>query len=293
MSNSKIGLEILSGFKTKKGRTIYIDCAGLPDPITMGISFRYHNYDDVTLYFRIKAEGNPDWTFASPVNLGALGSGSDARYNWDNMGQRPNPNAELEETITLTLEAYTDSEYTDLKWTYSRIVTIKFIKSDDGSWTVDVLNDFDDGTVQGWSYDLYKDALLVSFDVASDYAISPPYSLKLKYKSDDYNELMWGCIYKSFTTPNKSEVFAIINVRMTSEESLRALEIKRDDTILALLGDKTWAKGDVIPRDKWIRVVVPLPANTTLTFKIILYVYFVDRGHLASIWLDDFKIISR
>jgi hypothetical protein len=136
----------------------------------------------------------------------------------------------MEENITLILKAYTDSGYTNLKWTYERIVTVYWINSLDAAWTVDMLNNFDDGTTQGWTGDGSTDK---PFGVQTDYVLSAPYSIG--------GGTPW----------------------VTSSPNASKLVIYRDDVVLIYLeGTAPLAQG------KWLRFVAPLPSNVTLTLKV-------------------------
>lgn len=285
-------------------RTIYRDIANLPDPVKLGLTVRYFNHDDVDLYFQITGEAD-GYTF-NTVNLGLLASGANAYKNLDEFASRAKPseaeltNGEMEETIKLILKAYTDSGYTDLKWTYERTVTVHWINSADPSFTVDELDNFDDGTVQNWAIENLGGYSPVYLDVASDYVLSPPYSLKAypqHYTSGQRNTFR---VYKSFTTPNKDKVFAIFDLRLsetkTDENFVKVVRIRRDESILVHLGKDDTSYGvHNVPINKWIRIVVPLPKNATLTLDIWVRTYCISAGTgiQSLLWLDDFKIISK
>jgi len=272
-------------------KTIYRDVVNLPDPVKLGLTIRYFNYDDVSLYFKIFGAGT-GYTI-NPVELGSLGSGQNAYRNLDEFASRAKPSSgafsggEFEEQITLTLKAYTDSGYSNLKWTFERVVTVHWIKSDDPAFTVDYLNNFDDGTVQGWAV-LNEQGGSPSLAVATDYVLSTPYSAKVSvsYISNQVRTRL----HKNFTTPNKNKVFAIANIREGATYT-KNLRIQKDDDILVWLGrpydDVTQ---DYVPADKWLRVVVLLPKNTTLNFRIV-----EERRSTGTryFWMDDFMIISK
>jgi hypothetical protein len=204
----------------------------------------------------------------------------------------------MEENITLILKAYTDSGYTNLKWTYERIVTVHWINSADAAFTVDFLNNFDDGTVQGWALTCeVTPSNAGSLGIATDYVLSAPYSLKMKpcwYGGGEGRSY----ISKSFSTPNKSKIFAIADVRMAhqsgSNGGLKTLRIQNGTAVLVFLGKPydTVASANYIPKDKWMRIVVPLPANASVDFRIDLD-YYTGTGYEAYLWLDDFRIISK
>jgi len=293
-------------------RTIYRDIVNLPNPVLLGMTVRYFNYDDVGLYFQITGAG-AGYTFGT-VNLGLLASGTDAYRNLDQLASRAKPspgdltNGELDESITLTLKAYTDAGYTTLKWTYNRVVSVKFINSADAAFTVDFLNNFDDGTVQGWEVVAVTSNTAVSRGISTDYVLSTPYSLNLvMYWSGATGatvQHITARLYKSFTTPNKSQVYAIIDIRIwrgadsgSNWTRNKNYTIKKDTDVLAFFGrpyDTSYVE-DYFPQSKWMRVVVPLPPNTTLELRVELDAATVRNPNniISTLRMDDIKIISK
>jgi len=295
-------------------RTIYHDIASLPDPVIQGITIRYFNYDNVGLYMQITGSAT-GYTF-TPVNLGLLATGANAYKNLDAFASRAKPtvaqlpNGEMSENITLTLKAYTDSGYTNLKWTFDRVVTVIWINSGDAAFTVDFLNNFDDGTVQGWATKKLSGFVTAVISVAGDYVLSPACSLKDTAAISGWtNDTRW------------LKYIEIINGTL--------------DTILIHCGQLyDDVQANYVPIDRWIRLVVPLPPNQTLELQIALdelahinsgtqnseskncfyksfttlnksEVYAIADIRLSKadagadvlsytyIWLDDFKIISK
>jgi hypothetical protein len=105
-----------------------------------------------------------------------------------------------------------------------------------------------------------------------------------------------GRFDKSLTTPNKDKVYAIINLRVAKSDTdyINYIQIRRNDTVLIHLGRVNLAKSDYVPTARWIRVVVPLPKNTTLTLGICVRRYReVSPNANGYAWLEDFKIISK
>lgn len=303
-------------------KTIYSDIVNMPDPMLLGVTIHYHNYSDITLYMKIFGSGPTGWNTNS-VELGSLTSGNSAYINLDNILSRTKPLGATTEMITLILRGYTDAGYSILFAEFTRTVTVIFIKSDDGSWTTDFSDNFNDGTVQGWAGahidagGTVADYGTISVAVTTDYVLSPPYSLKLRdYGSSQYSATTWylwcrAKLYKQFTTPNRSSVFGIIDLHISGSASGgissytvygKQIKILQDSTTLIYLGkEPDVVESNYVPKDKWIRIVIPLPANTTLTLNIIsaVLVKFVSTGggstqttNLFS-WLDDFKIISK
>lgn len=288
-------------------RTIYRDIVNLPNPVKLGLTIRYFNHDDVGLYFQITGSG-AGYTFGT-VNLGLLASGTDTYRNLDEFASRAKPsptdlpNGEKEENITLILKAYTDSGYTNLKWTFERVVTVHWINSADPSFTLDVLNNFDDGTTQGWAAVNETANTSSTVAVVTDYVLSAPYSLRMRsaYTGLSYPFTTISRLYKSFTTPNRDIIYAIFDVRVSRAGGydtgyLYELKALRNGTLLIQLG-VTLTGADRIPHDKWIRMVVPLPKNVTVELRITLKhshgEYYGSYSDDAYVWLDDFKIISK
>ena len=283
-------------------RTIYRDVLNLPDPVKLGLTIRYFNYDDVGLYFRITGSA-PGYTFGT-VDLGLLGSGLNAYQNLDEFGSRAKPvagdftNGEFDESVTLILRAYTDAGYTDLKWTHERTVTVAWIKSDDVAWTLDELDDFDDGTVQGWAVadEEGNDGGYPTVGVVTDFVLSVPYSLRMTQLRSTMGYYR-GRLYKSFTTPDRPTVYAIIDLRVTHADFSYNVyvQVQRDGAVLVFLGKPSYTTvTHHIPSNKWMRIVVPLPRNTTLEVRIVYRLYVPGAvKYYAYVRMDDFKIISK
>lgn len=283
-------------------RTFYMDIVNMPDPTVFGVTINYYNFDDIPLYLTIEGSG-VGYTFPDPIQLGGLGAGLNAFRNLDEWFSRAKPAAETTEAVTLTLKGYTDAAYTNLKHTFSRNVTIVFIKSDDVSYTVDYLNNFDDGTVQGWAVvDLYNNkAGYPKIGVATDYVLSPPYSLKSLGQSSSMAYALGFRVYKSFVTPDKTNIYAIIDLRLGATATttyINALRLLIDAMILNHHGGY-WAEWteprsyNYLPKDKWIRMVVPLPKNVTIEVRVDTQWTQDTLPRDAILWIDDFKIISK
>jgi hypothetical protein len=278
-------------------RTIYRDIVNLPNPTLLGITIRYFNHDDETLYFQITGSGS-GYTF-NTVNLGSLASGSSAYYNLHDFASRARPspsqlpNGEVEETIKLILKAYRDSGYTDLKWTYEREVTVHWLNSNDPSFTLDYLNNFDDGTVQGWA--VANEALNASgypkLSVVTDYVLTEPYSICMQQKASSPGTLR-ARLYKSFTTPNRDIIFAIMGVRINATASNwnKSIQIKHGDILdVYLAGSST----NPVPANVWMKIIAMLPKNTTVEVRVVHEIAIADTSKYPLCWLDDFMIMSK
>lgn len=276
-------------------RTIYRDIFNLPDPTELGITTRIFNDDTVDLYFKITGSDGAEWTF-STVEIGLIDAGTNVHRTFDEFASRTKPSSELEEKIDIILRAYTDAGYTDLKWEYTRTVTVVWINSDDPLYTVDELDNFDDGTVQGWAV-VDELGTGASLAVATDYYLSSPYSARVLMPNDAL--YVRTRLYKSFTTSDKPNVFAIIDTRTAKgigNHFVKYLEVAKDGVTLVFVGRPSDAfDTDYVPLDRWLRVVVPLPRNTTLEVRVV-YHYYLSVFPVTPVprfWMDDFKIISK
>jgi len=134
---------------------------------------------------------------------------------------------------------------------------------------------------------------------ATDYVLSTPYSLKTKVGGGCDNPLRFR-VWKNFTTPNKSKVFAIADVRVGEEVGaspgasyFNNFLIMTASVTLIYLGKPGGGTQDRIPRNKWIRIVVPLAVNTTLELRLVLEASETCFRTYSVLWLDDFKLISK
>jgi len=276
-------------------RSIYSDLVNLPNPVYLNLTVRIFNLDDVTLYMRVDGY-DAAWTFTSN-NLGSLASGADMYRNLDHFGSRAKPGAATSEQVTVRLRAYTDAGYTILKWTFERVIDIVFIKSDDGSWTQDFLDNFDDGTVQGWTAvnETGNTGAYPTLAASTTYALSLPYALRMRQGQSTTEKR--ARMYKSFTTPNRANVFAILDVRADdigyAGPKIKYLIVGKNGDILVYYGRPYDTSGvDYVPEGVWLRYIVPLPKNTTLEVRVITD-WEDNIGQLMDTWMDDFRIISK
>lgn len=280
-------------------KTQYCDLRSITDPMYIGMGFRVFNYDSIGLYIQITGSGI-DWTIGT-TNFGILGSGSSFLKEITRFAEKAKRPSEGNDSVIITLNAYTDAGYSNLKWTYDKTVIIHFFDSTDPSWTTDELSDFDDFTTQGWNCFRTVACGYLGYCRANNLVFrSAPYSLQ-KYcdhtSTPSYEE---GGFYKHFNIPDKDEVYALADLYIgivsgtTNEEGLY---IDVGNTAappdIPSNGVKfNYVRNDV-PINKWLRLVAPLPPgeiNLEVRFGYILHygAYTNIRFHM-----DDFKIISR
>jgi len=266
-------------------RQIYCDIVNLPDPLTMALGVRIFNLDSSALYMKVDATADA-WTFTA-AELGILGAGSNFYRNLTSFGERARPGTPRQEVLVVTLYAYSDPGYSNLVWTVARNIAVEYIQSDDETWTSDFVNNFDDGTVQGWDAYPIPCGTGSGIGVVTDYVLSVPYALRW-YCNHTSAQNDWDTyFFKSFTTPDRNRVFMIADFRIDHLYS-------QDRGIYAeVAGVKTLICKINAPLDTWMRLVVPLPIDSTDVAIRIGQTYFNGMNDPSKMWLDDFKIISK
>ena len=278
----------------KLKRTVYTDLESMPSTLDLSITFYVHNYDDIALYMRVDGTLPAEWSYTS-TDLGSVSSGSSILRCIDHFASRTAPASETAENLTIRVRAYTDAGYTDLKWTYTRELSLLMIKSDDGSWTQDLLNDFDDGTKQGWTK--VNEAGTSGADIIDGATYtSSPYSYKGGVRSANEATVRFR-FEKAITTANRATVLAITNFRLGRVSStynwLKNARITYDTTDIVYVGRASdGISVNYLPLGRWMRFAEILPSNTSLTLKF----RFEGRSRYnydILAWIDDVTIISK
>ena len=266
-------------------RQIYCDIVNLPDPLTMALGVRIFNLDSSALYMKVDATAGA-WTFTA-AELGILGAESNFYRNLTSFGERARPGSPRQEVLVVTLYAYSDPGYSNLVWTLARNIAVEYIQSDDETWISDFVDNFDDGTVQGWDAYPIPCGAGSGIGVVTDYVLSVPYALRW-YCNHTSSQTDWDTyFFKSFTTPDRNRVFMIADFRIDhSTASDRGIYAEVD-------GIRTLICKINAPQDTWMRLVVPLPIDSTDVAIRIGQTYFNGSYDPSKMWLDDFKIISK
>lgn len=293
--------------------TVYTDLVGMPAQMLAGFTIRYYNNTDSNLYMKVEGAGPTGWS-SNSVELGVLSALSSAYRNLDNFLSREKPVAEATEVLTIILRAYSDSGYTNLLYSYSQTATIVIIKSDDGTWTQDELDNFDGGTVEGWAV-AYEEGTgayctvdgypIIAVD--NTYSLSPPNSCLMTQKvrvGGPFHTYCRSRMYKSFSTPDKGTIYAILNIRNEGATSpafwaaLKNIKVSKDGTVDIYIGRPEDSVNENYFPEQWMRMVIPLPRNTSVEIRIIVEAHCYHNSDANSIcyyytWIDDIKIISK
>jgi len=204
---------------------IYIDYSNLPDPITHRFLLLVKNQYTSTLYFKITSYVS-NWIITSPSD-GKLGGISPASQSVFTITiTRPKPTTETTDTGYFKIEAFSDSGYTTKVGEATLDVTIYI--EDLENWTDVIIDDFNDGTPQGW-------ILSSGVSVSSERSIEATgYSLKGGVYAADVTQY----IEKAVTLPNRNKVrinfyvslYALVTSDVARTATFKNFSIKANDT---------------------------------------------------------------
>lgn len=272
---------------------IVLDSTYLADPIEYSIPILIQNQSTQDLYFKVVV-GNPNWSLVSPTNgeLGSVGATTSSAFGIKL--QRTKPTTDVVETIPLTIEAYTDSGYTNKvdEGSLDVNITIANIRN----WANVTIYDFDDGTAQGWT--------LGSGWSVSNAASVQPGGYSLEY----YNvgkATFTGSVSLTTTLPTNAKVAmnllmaAKFNPLSTKIVRLNYIKIKVNGNDVFMISNMskigyefTGASDDRIHVYDWANLGVDLSAyaGQTVTINIEVSVYSDYYANKFWIWIDDIII---
>jgi len=273
---------------------VVLDTTYLTDPVTYSFSLPISNQSTQPLYFKIRTN-DPNWTITSPSGgvLGEIGEAGNAEYAITI--QRAKPTTDTTETVTFTVEAYTDSNYTNLvdSTTFSITITLADIRH----WQNVTIYNFDDGTAQGWS--------LGSLNISNDLSVEAG-----GYSAKGYTSVSGSHITKlynltrSITLPNNANValslmFATKSYVSNSSTGNRVdinylkVTVNGTDEYYANLGKVgyyfDYKSGTVVVPWKQAGVDLSKYAGQQVTIKIEFSVSIISNANF-TIWIDDIII---
>lgn len=176
---------------------MYIDLSYVTDPIQERMWILIKNQSvSTTFYFKIVLNVS-NWSLASPSDgkLGSIGPGA-SKYKYPII-QRNKPSSDTYETGTVTIQAYSDSAYTDLVG--EDILDIEIRCEDLENWATVTKNTFDTGSAEGWT--------LNQCSVNSEKSIEAGgYSLRHYKEVSPGDQAISVYCEKSISIPNKNKV---------------------------------------------------------------------------------------
>jgi len=270
---------------------VYADIVDTPDPIPLSIKFSFFNNEGLTLYVKVELVSAPEDYSMEPLEAGEVAHGK--KIDFDAIVNRAKPEntdfMEIEESITLRVSAYTDSEYTAL-YDYADVtLTVHLINSEHSGWEVIKEVNFDDGTLDVVEcYEENVDDLSHCNNycqTSNSVYVSPPYSA-LHYAAPYYGYAVSGYFGFKLTvdTSGKSKAYLVFYMYKGSD---RAYEVK------IRAGDIEYYI-QTVSESEWYKVVIPLPISSALEVVITEYYSFGyhDGLHPFKFYVDNIKIIG-
>lgn len=266
-----------------KNGNIVIDRTRSADPIEYTFWLQIHNQGTTTMYYKITT-ADPNWSITSPTNgeLGAVDSGATVVKKIQI--QRTLPTSDTVETPQFTVEAYSDSGYTNL--IESTNFSIEFVMADIHSFPSYTKYGFDDGTEQGWTLNSTSGNVTVS--ISSDKSITAG-GYCVKIESTDNNVYATITLSKSETLPANSRVAMVFFFNMyyrgsysVKSPKISYIKVKVDGTVVFETSSM-----NLVTTTTWDMIGVDLSdyAGQTVTIEIEIYLYSIDDND--KVYIDD------
>lgn len=235
----------------------------LSDTLYFPIALKLVNQENSSFYFRVvQNQTSPaGWTLATNT-LGLINKDETRLFTYSAFRTKPAsiPEGRLTETISLAVQAYYDSLYTQFYSEDSFAVTYNFLDRTAGAWVTLDIDNFDDGTTHDWGGYICG--------VTSELYRSFPYS----FSSGDN-------VHKSFTIPDSfSEAYLLCAIRFPPSSQ------GRYDVLLN--GVKCFQSDVDIAPFTWYQVAIPLPTNQTTEVRFMFY-------YSWSGYVDDAYVVAK
>ncbi len=246
----------------------------ISDKLSLPISFRLVNQESSAFYFRILQISAPAEWSTPPNELGLVEKDQTRFFTITTERTKPSsiPEGATSETITLTIQAYYDSSYTQFYSEDDVPVTFHFIDRTASVWSAISTENFDSSTESQWTaVGTYNDPAIVSGDLYRSW----PNSLRLRCYAYDA-----GTGFGSTISINSSYVEAYLIASVKTSGWATVPKVTFDDI--------TYFEPDVAPtQNSWHQLMFPLPVNQTTQVGI----YFMGPWAYGN--LDDVYVIAK
>ena len=243
----------------------------LSDTLYFPIALKLVNQENSSLYFRIVQNQTPPSGWTLPVSEYGLISKDETRFlTYNTFRDKPAsiPEGRLTETISLAVQAYYDSLYTQFYSQDSFTVTYNLLDRTAVVWTVLDTDNFDDGSAHEWTGGN-------GAGVSGELYRSFPYSFKAWHDWGGYGS--YGS--KSFNiSVVYSEAYLILAIKSPGGTPISSIAI---DGVTCFIPDVSPAAG------VWNQIAMPIPIGQVSTLTI--------AGHWAPInlFFEDVYIIAK
>jgi hypothetical protein len=246
------------------------------DKLYMPVSFRLVNQENSSFYFRISQNTSFPTGWSTPTNEIGLVNIDETRFftvTTERIKPSSIPQGRLSENITLTVQAYYDSAYTQFYSQDNVPVTFNFIDRTAPAWSMLSTDNFDTSTQNQWTSLTNYGGVAVVGNIYRSY----PNSLRLEnwYYDGGFGNTI--AVNSSYT-----EAYIIASVKTYTW--LAPPSVTFNGTI--------YFEPDVNPtQNSWYQLTIPLPVNQTTQVGI----YFVPwlYQNAAYGYLDDVYVIAK
>jgi hypothetical protein len=256
---------------------LYNDVNGLPNPFTMNILLGIANTHTATLYFKVSIASPPADYSVSSSNLGSLAAGQSGFFVFTPVRAMPALTAgEYDETLTLRVDAYTDSGYSAAYANKTLSVAVHHFDHADAAWTV-VEHAAFDNDLCGWNH-------IGGYGNPIDptHFYSSPASMRMSYYSTGSNYYP-GTATKTLNTGATTKariVFHIYHDGYADNDAIR----------VTVGGVVKKPRALPLPTSAWVRLAYNFPVNSNVQTE------FWCRGGLYDYpyyWIDEIWVIAK
>jgi hypothetical protein len=250
----------------------------ISDKLSLPVSFRLANHENSAFYFRVNPKLPLPTGWSTPTNEIGLVNKDETRF-FTITTERVKPSlilaGKLAETITLTVQAYYDSSYTQFYSQDDVPVTFNFIDRTASAWSVLSTDNFDTPKQTQWDSLTNYGSVSVVGDIYRSY----PRSLRITNQASNYDNGFGSTIA---VNSSYAEAYIIASIKTSTWST----------TPRVTFNGTVYFEPDVSPTQySWYQLVFPLPINQTTQVGIYLVppIYY----DTAYGYLDDVYVIAK
>jgi hypothetical protein len=221
------------------------------------------------LYFKASIVSPPGDYSVSSTNLGSLAPGQSGFFIFTPVRAMPALTAgEYDETLTLRIDAYTDSGYSAAYANQTLGVMVHHFNHADASWTVIEHADFDDDTFQGWTAS--------QCNRTNDDFMSSPVSVFIYPLTAGA-----GYLAKTINTGEKTKARIVFHIYDPTGDHAQV-------TVNGVVKKNGWVN---TPLNTWARLAFDFPVNVGA--EVVFTPLFREMYDYAYLYVDEIWVITK
>lgn len=263
---------------------LLFDYKDADDPFLLEIPHSIVNNSGQTLFFKASLSAPPAPYTNIAKQLGSVASGASA-YVIFNTSKRTRPSVSTDETLTLKMEAFTESTYTTAfadapDATLALTVRLR----DHAALTLVDKDDFDNNDAETWAFFSNRTIKGNGFADTANYFSAPYSRMAVKEGASGGTEGVESCrATKSFTIGVVTRAFIVIHLNKTVS-GVNPTYIKIGGTLK--LPSQALAQFGL---NRWIRLMFSLPINATTEVRIANE---LTGNGLDTVLMDEIWVIT-